>query len=156
MVNVGIAAFLFVLQLAHLYWLSADVVASRLVGQSFFELHGIWQSLIVLVDYLEIPAIISTSLVYIHEIRQGQTWRGIAYLILINSQFLHMFWITDEFVVEQFTGQGGGTILPAWLAWIAIGIDYLELPVIYDTVKKFIIGVKDKNLSEVKEAFQEN
>src|SRR5690606_13042813 len=117
LLNVGMAAGLFTLQLVHLYWLSAGVVATRLVGQSFFELHGPFEALMVLVDYIEIPAIISTSLVYINEYRQGKKWRSLLYLFFINSQFLHIFWITDEFVVEQFTGQPG-EIFPAWLAWI--------------------------------------
>ena len=155
LLNVGIAAGLFALQLVHLYWLSADVVATRLVGQSFFELHGLFESLIILVDYTEIPAILSTSLVYINEFRQGRKWRGLLYLFFINSQFLHIFWITDEFVVEQFTGQPG-VALPAWLAWVAIGIDYLELPVIVDTIKKLVQGIKSQNLAEIKEAFDDD
>lgn len=155
LLNVGIAAGLFTLQLVHLYWLSADVVATRLVGHSFFELHGLLESLIILVDYTEIPAILSTSLVYINEFRQGKKWRGLLYLFFINSQFLHIFWITDEFVVEQFTGQPG-VALPAWLAWVAIGIDYLELPVIFDTIKKLVQGIKSQNLAEIQEAFNED
>ena len=155
LLNVGIAAVLFALQLVHLYWLSADVVSSRLTGHSHFELTGIWHTLVLLIDYTEIPAILSTSLVYINEFRQGRKLRGLLYLFFINSQFLHIYWITDEFVVEQFTGEGGGTGLPSWLAWVAIGIDYLELPVIFDTIKKLVQGVRHQDLAEVKEAFDE-
>ena len=36
--NIAIAAGLFLLQLVHLYWLSADVVATRLTGRSYLEL----------------------------------------------------------------------------------------------------------------------
>ena len=105
LLNVGIAAVLFALQLVHLYWLSADVVSSRLTGHSHFELTGIWHTLVLLIDYTEIPAILSTSLVYINEFRQGRKLRGLLYLFFINSQFLHIYWITDEFVVEQFTSE---------------------------------------------------
>src|SRR3989338_11410222 len=67
--NVGIAAGLFVLQLIHLYWLSAHVVAHQVFGKSYFELEGIWEFLILIVDYTEIPAIITTSFVYVHALR---------------------------------------------------------------------------------------
>lgn len=154
-VNVGIAAGLFVLQLIHLYWLSADVVAARLVGESYFELEGLWKTLILVVDYTEIPALITTSLLYLYSYRKKRDFRSILYLIFLNSQWLHIFWITDEFVVEQLIGTGGGTVLPAWLAWLAIAIDYLELPVIYDTIKKLFQALKDRNVKELREAFKE-
>ncbi len=152
--NVGLAAGLFVLQLIHLYWLSAHVVSHRLLGRGYFELEGIWEILILIVDYTEIPAIITTSFVYIHALRrfpeveprvdwqpageQRPKIKDWLYLLFINSQWLHIFWITDEFVIEQFARMGErATLLPVWLAWSAIAIDYLELPVIYDTIRKF-------------------
>jgi len=58
---------------------------------------------------------------------------------------LHLFWITDEFVIEQFARMGErATLLPLWLAWLAIAIDYLELPVIYDTIRNFSKSLKEK------------
>jgi hypothetical protein len=36
--------------------------------------------------------------------------------------------------------------LPIWLAWIAIGIDYLELPVIYDTLRKFLVSIREQRV----------
>ena len=157
--NVGIAAGLFVLQLIHLYWLSAHVVAHQVFGKSYFELEGIWEFLILIVDYTEIPAIITTSFVYVHALRASgvrpQSDRGLTprytriknwlYLLFINSQWLHLFWITDEFVIEQFARMGErATLLPLWLAWLAIAIDYLELPVIYDTIRNFSKSLKEK------------
>lgn len=62
-----------------------------------------WEILIVLADYLEIPALISTSLVYLREFRQKFNYKDIWFLLAINAQWLHIFWITDEFVVDQFT-----------------------------------------------------
>lgn len=140
--NVTIATGLFVMQLVHLYWLATDVIAFRLLGESFFSPSPFWTYALVAVDYTEIPAILSTSLLYINDLRHGKK-RSIAYLIFINSQWLHLFWITDEFVIEQFRG-GGGTILPVWLAWVAIMIDYLELPVIVDTVRRVIKMIPDR------------
>ena len=30
-----------------------------------------------------------------------------------------------------------------WLAWVAIGIDYLEVPVMIDTLKKFLKAIRE-------------
>jgi hypothetical protein len=136
--NITLTALLFTLQLVHLYWLSADVVASRLLGQSFFELTPLWQFLIILVDYTEIPSLLSTTVLYVYQMRKGSVWKNALFLVLVNSQWLHLFWITDEFVVEHLSAVHTGTILPVWLAWIAIAIDYLELPVIADTIVKSV------------------
>ena len=145
--NIAIAAGLFLLQLAHLYWLSADVVAVRLTGDSYFRLDGFVHAVILLVDYTEIPALIATSLVYLNDLRRhGFAWKPLLFLIFLNSQWLHLFWITDEFVVGEFSGRGSGDSgsgIPAWLAWVAIGIDYLELPVIVDTFRKLFASIRE-------------
>ena len=141
--NVGIASLLFIWQLVHLYWLTVHVVLLRLFDISFFNLSGIWSFLVIIADYTEIPALISTSFIYIFGLTRKFSWKNILFLIFINSQWLHLFWITDEFVIEQLTGSKTNT-LPIWLAWVAIFIDYLELPVIYDTLKKFFISLTRK------------
>jgi hypothetical protein len=146
--NITIATLLFILQIIHLYWLTADVVAERLVGRSFWQVEGIWEFIIVFVDYLEIPAIISVSLIYINELRKRWQWKPILYLLLLNSQWLHLFWITDEFVIEQFREHPTGTVLPVWLAWVAILIDYLEIPVMIDTINRFIQAVKQRRVKQ--------
>ncbi|MDO8483059.1 MAG: hypothetical protein Q7S86_04560 [bacterium] len=138
--NTGFTAGLFVLQLVHLYWLTTHVAFLRLFGESFWSPSAFWELVIILVDYTEIPAIILTSILYVNEFRAGRKARSLLYLFFINSQWLHMFWITDEVVVAQFTGAALVT-LPVWLSWCAILIDYLELPVIYDTLKKFFISI---------------
>lgn len=137
MLNVGIVIVLFLWQLVHLYWLGADVIAQRLFGVSYFDPNPFWQFVLVVVDYTEIPAIISTSLLYFFELQKHFRWRIIGLLILLNSQWLHLFWLTDEFVVRALQGTSG-TVLPVWLAWVAILIDYLELPVIFDIMWRFI------------------
>lgn len=156
LLNVSIAAFLFALQIIHLYWLAADVIAFKLFGESFFHLEGIWYYLILIVDYTEIPALISVSLVYVNELRQKFNFKSALFIVLLLSQFLHIFWITDEFVVEQFVEGAKATILPAWLAWIAILIDYGEVPVIIDTLKKVLDEVKKGNLKGAGKALKEN
>lgn len=146
-VNVTIAAGLFAIQIIHLIWLFGEVVWARATGDPLFQLDGLWKWTIVLVDYTEIPALISVSLVYLNDIRRGGSrLRPIVFLILLNSQWLHLFWITDEFVVSAFAGEGIG--LPAWLAWVAILIDYAEVPVIIDTVRRMIAAVRENRLGD--------
>jgi len=147
-VYTGIAAGLFLLQIAHLYWLTASVVAGRLFGITFFDPNPFWQFVIVLVDYVEIPAIVSTSLLYLYSLQKKWNAKDLILLLLLNSQWLHIFWISDEFVVDMFQGVQSSTILPLWLAWVAITIDYLELPVMYDTTKKFLQSLAKNNRQE--------
>jgi hypothetical protein len=144
-IHVALAAGLFTLQLIHLYWLSSQVVAERLTGHGYLGLDGVLQIVVVLVDYTEVPALVSVSLLYINELRKAVSWKSIAFLVFLNSQWLHIFWITDEFVVNATEGEA--TTLPAWLAWVAIGIDYLELPVIADTIRKLVLAVRDRALT---------
>lgn len=153
--NITIAAGLFVLQLIHLYWLTTHVVFLKVFGLSLFTPPPFWETVIVLVDYSEIPALITTSLVYINELRKKYRFKNVLYLIFLNSQFLHIFWITDEFVEARLTGAPEVTILPIWLAFVAIAIDYLELPVIFETIKKFFDRLKDGNLKKAAETFKE-
>jgi hypothetical protein len=134
--NVAVASGLFVLQLVHLYWLGADPIATRLTGDSLFHPTGVVRYLIFLVDYTEIPALMAVSLVYVNELRGGWSLRPVLFLVLLNSQWLHIFWITDEYVGNELAGQATVSSLPGWLAWVAILIDYGELPVIWDTIKR--------------------
>ncbi len=150
LLNVSIASLLFLLQLVHLSWLGADPIAQRLTEQSLFSLHGPLQYLVWLVDYTEIPALIAVSLVYLHELRRRFSWRAVLFLLFLNSQWLHIFWITDEFVVSS--AEGDSSALPAWLAYVAILIDYLELPVIYDTVKRLAVTLRKNGLSGLRPA----
>ena len=134
--NIGIAAGIFVWQIIHLFWLTTNVVLERLFSIVFFNLSGIWEYAVIAVDYTEIPALFTVSLIYINDLRQNrERFRSTLFLILLNSQWLHLLWITDEFVVAHFRGEY--ELVPLWLTWLAISIDYLELPVIYDTIKKF-------------------
>ncbi|HYI14355.1 MAG TPA: hypothetical protein VEX37_03115 [Thermomicrobiales bacterium] len=146
--NIAIAALLFVLQLVHLYWLSADVVAQRLIGESYFSPDGLFYYAILIIDYTEVPALLSVSLIYINELRKGWSWKAFLFLLFLNSQWLHIFWITDEFVTAEFSGVTAGSSLPGWLAWIAILIDYLELPVIYDTLKKLAVAIREQHVGK--------
>lgn len=138
--NLYAATGLFVLQVFHLYWLTTDVIFLRLFAWSAFSPSPFYQYLLIAVDYTEIPALIGTSLIYLSDLRKKFHWSGILFLLFLNSQWLHLFWITDEFVVEQFTRHPAshGTVLPVAVAWIAICIDYLELPVMVDAARRAI------------------
>lgn len=140
--HVTVAFCLFILQLAHLAWMTGHVVALRLFGEAFFSPQGIWEYIIILIDYTEIPALLSVSLIYIHALQKRFAWKYVMYLVFLNSQWLHLFWITDEFVLDTFFNQAKSTILPVWLAWVAISIDYLELPVMYDTFRRMIKSLR--------------
>lgn len=145
--NLTLTAAIFALQIVHLLWLLLDVIWLKVFGYSVFTLDGLARYLVVAVDYTEIPSLISVSLLYIHHLRKQFNWKEIFYLIFLNLQWIHLFWITDEFVVnslsETTTLASDGhahshSVLPAWLAFVAILIDYLELPVMYDVFKKVI------------------
>ena len=137
----GITTGLFLLQIIHLYWLITHVVLYRLWGTIFFSSNYFWQLVIILVDYTEIPAIITVSILYIYSLQQRWNKKDLLFLVLLNSQWLHLFWISDEFVINLFRDGNTSTILPFWFAWVAIGIDYLELPIMYDTTRKFIKSI---------------
>jgi len=145
--NVGLAAALFLLQIVHLYWLATDVIAVRLLGQSLFHPPHFWKTVIVIVDYTEIPALISTSLLYIYELRQGFAWGSLLSLLLINTQWLHLLWLTDDIVVQELLERGREDFLPIWLAWVAILLDYLEFPVMVSTVQRLLRALRDGNVA---------
>lgn len=134
--NTSIAAFLFSLQLVHLYWLTTNVVLKKLIGVSFFDPKGFWEIFILVVDYTEIPALVTTSLVYLNELRKSVTLKALLFLVFLNLQWVHIFWITDEFVISHlFSNEPNHHNFPDWYLWTAILIDYLELPVIFETIK---------------------
>jgi len=144
--NVSVALGLFLLQIIHLAWLTGEVVWAHLFGDPLFVFQGLAETAIVLVDYTEVPALLSVSLIYINELRRGWNGKSALYLFFLNSQWLHIFWITDEFVVTIFNDPG--TILPLSLAYVAIGIDYLEVPVMVDTLKRFGAALRVRRVGE--------
>lgn len=122
-----------------------DVILPRLGFEALFGTGRFWSFVLIIVDYTEIPALITTSLVYINELRKRFAWKPIWYLIALNIQWVHLFWITDEFVVEAFTTP---VALPMWLAWVAILIDYLEVPVIVATLRKFFVALRERKVKD--------
>ncbi len=139
--QIGLAGFLFVLQIGHLIWLFGQVLWFKLTGTPLFVVSPTFEKILVLFDYTEIPAIVTASIVFFREYKLHKKWKDLFFVFLINTQWLHILWITDEFVLDSLDG------LATWLAWlalIAILIDYLEIPVIYVTIKKFLNALKEK------------
>lgn len=146
-IQIRITTALFLLQIVHLIWMTTNIVMTKITGFTFFPKS--LEPILGIVDYTEIPALISVMIVYINDIRKGKatskTW---LYIILLNSQWLHLFWITDEVVAAYFLGNAPIPFSPI-LAWVAIFIDYLELPVMYDTIKRSISN-RDFTFTEIK------
>lgn len=59
--NLRIAFFLISLQIIHLYWLTSDIVMIRLLGETFFAFPQIPPLLFAIIDYIEVPALVSGS-----------------------------------------------------------------------------------------------
>ena len=133
------AFFLISLQLVHLYWLTADVVIRRITGDSAFALQqrGPLLLFFVVIDYIEIPALIAGLTYYslsLYKHQKGSAKNALL-LAMLAVQVFHIFWLTDEVVYDIFfTGEASSAAveIPYYAAWIAILIDYLELPVIAD------------------------
>ena len=135
--NLKIAFVLISLQLIHLYWLTADVVIQRITGESVL---GVPQGsplfiFFIIIDYVEIPALVAgltyyTLSIYKHE---KNSIKNSLLLSMLAIQVFHIFWITDEVVYDSFFGSPSGSVeIPYYAVWVAILIDYLELPVIFD------------------------
>ena len=137
--NLKITFFLISLQILHLYWLTTDVVLQKLFGHSFFLAPKSFLPLFVVIDYIEIPALISGLIYYAYSVRRNKSSAKRSYLFLglLAVQVVHIFWITDEVVYDIFFSSSF-IELPIVLSWIAILIDYLELPVMADLFYKVI------------------
>lgn len=137
--NLKITFFLISLQILHLYWLTTDVVLQKIFGESFFLAPKSLLPVFVIIDYIEIPALISGLIFYAYSIRTNKSTAKKSYLFLglLGVQVIHIFWITDEVVYNSLFNSNFVEI-PYVLSWIAILIDYLELPVMADLFYKVI------------------
>ncbi|HJR49439.1 MAG TPA: hypothetical protein VJ799_14860 [Nitrososphaeraceae archaeon] len=135
--NLKITFILISLQILHLYWLTADVVLQRIAGESYLGLPRILLPLFIIVDYVEIPALVSGITFYLFSIfkRKSHYRKNVVFLLLLAIQVVHIFWITDEVVYESLL-DNDLVIFPVYAAWTAILIDYLEIPVMVDLFYK--------------------
>jgi hypothetical protein len=143
-VNLKVAFVLISLQLVHLYWLTADVVIQRITGESVLIVPEGSPLFIffIIIDYIEIPALVAGLTYYalsIYKHEKGSTKNALL-LAMLAIQVFHIFWITDEVVYGTFFGSSSSAVeIPYYAAWVAILIDYLELPVIADLFYKTIV-----------------
>lgn len=141
--NLKIAFVLISLQLIHLYWLSADIVVKRLTGDSALglTLSGPLFLFFIIIDYIEIPALAAGLTYYALSIykHEKNSVKNALLLAMLAVQVFHIFWITDEVVYDTFFGSGSAVEIPYYAAWVAILIDYLELPVIGDLFYRTIV-----------------
>jgi hypothetical protein len=137
--NLKITFFLISLQILHLYWLTTDVVLQKIFGHSFFLVPKALLPLFVVIDYIEIPALISGIIFYSYSIRRDNSTakKNYVFLGLLGIQVVHIFWITDEVVYNSLFNYSFVEI-PYFLSWIAILIDYLELPVMVDLFYRIV------------------
>ena len=144
--NLKITFFLISLQILHLYWLTTDVVLQKIFGQSFFLFPKTLLPIFVVIDYIEIPALLSALIFYSYEIRKNRATakRSYLFLALLGVQVIHIFWITDE-VVYSSLFESNFVEIPYVVSWIAILIDYLELPVMADLLYRIIHKKKSKD-----------
>ena len=141
--NLRIAFVLISLQLIHLYWLTADVVVKRLTGDNTqgLTLSGPLFAFFIIIDYIEIPALVAGLTYYalsIYKHEKGSIKNALL-LAMLAVQVFHIFWITDEVVYDTFFGSGSAVEIPYYAAWVAILIDYMELPVIADLFYRTIV-----------------
>ena len=142
--NLKIAFVLISLQLIHLYWLTADVVIQRITGESVL---GVPQGsplfiFFIIIDYVEIPALVAGLTYYALSIykHEKNSIKNSLLLSMLAIQVFHIFWITDEVVYDSFFGSPAGSVeIPYYAVWVAILIDYLELPVIFDLFYRTIV-----------------
>jgi hypothetical protein len=134
------SSFGLALQIVHLYWLTETSLLPLFFSSRYVIFPGILVSLFVLADFIEIPAIITRTYLYAINYKNNPL-RNIAYVFLLNTQWFHIFWITDTYVINNITG----IYWSFYLSLLAIVIDYFEIPVILDTLIELFFYKKKKN-----------
>lgn len=145
-----VTSTLFILQAFHLYWLFTDIILQKITGHSFFIFPPQGLFIYVFIDYIEIPTHLSLSVLYIYQMQKRFKWRDLAFFIFLQIHWLHIFWITDDVVLNRLTGHTP-VDLNAYFAWVAILIDYLEVPIMVDQLQKVYAARK-----EIKQKIQQS
>ena len=83
--NLKITFILISLQLLHLYWLTTDVVLQRIYGESFLLFPKVLLPVFVVIDYIEIPALVSGITFYSLSVykHQKNSWKNSLFLALL-------------------------------------------------------------------------
>ena len=80
--NLKITFFLISFQILDLYWLTTDVVLQKIFGHSFFMVPKNLLPIFVVIDYIEIPALISGLVFHSYNIRREKSTANKSYLFL--------------------------------------------------------------------------
>lgn len=135
-VTTRVAFFLIALQLIHLTWLTTDVVLVKLFGDHMAVFPKALEPVQAFIDYMEIPGLFAGATVYLTAVaRHKERAKNALFSFLLLIQMVHLFWITDEVVYEVLLNSDL-IDLPEAVAWVAIMIDYMELPVIFDLFRR--------------------
>lgn len=95
--NLKISFLLISLQLIHLYWLTTDVVLYRITGIDYFLVGASdFVLLFIIVDHIEIPALVSGLVYYLFNIlynnkENKNKFKNTIFLILLAIQAIHIF-----------------------------------------------------------------
>src|ERR687891_516863 len=105
--NLKITFILISLQLLHLYWLTTDVVLQRIYGESFLIFPKALLPVFVVIDYIEIPALISGMTFYSLSIykHQKNSSMNSLFLAMLAVQVVHIFWITADLFYKIIKGE---------------------------------------------------
>lgn len=127
-VNLGFLLF----QMLHLTWLATNFLLPSFFGTppvSWFDTREA-SVFLSLADYIEVPVLIY-NIVYIaivYRIHRIITKNHVTTLIIVMLQFIHIYWLTDEVILEN--------AYPIYLTMIAVIIDYTELLWFRNTIKE--------------------
>ena len=124
------------MQIFHLQWLTTDVIMPKLYNISIDTSFSYGTVFYLFADIVEIPAIITRSYLYVISLNKKYSSKNLLLLLILNSQWLHIFWITNTFLVNNITESV--TEWNYFLSWVAIVIDFLEIPVLIDSVGELI------------------
>jgi len=124
------------MQIFHLQWLTTDVIIPKLYNISIDTSFSYGTVFYLFADIVEIPAIITRSYLYVISLNKKYSSKNLLLLLILNSQWLHIFWITNTFLVNNITESV--TEWNYFLSWVAIAIDFLEIPVLIDSVGELI------------------
>ena len=124
------------MQIFHLQWLTTDVIMPKLYNISIDTSFSYGTVFYLFADIVEIPAIITRSYLYVISLNKKYSSKNLLLLLILNSQWLHIFWITNTFLVNNITESV--TEWNYFLSWVAIAIDFLEIPVLIDSVGELI------------------
>ena len=131
---IKISFILMSLQIIHLVWLTCNVTLPMFNFHDFKFSQG--SLLFVSIDYLEIPSLIITSTSYLFIIfRESKKAKNILYFSMLVLQFVHILWITDEFIVNYLND------IPIYLLVFVVFIDYSELFILFDLGKRLLVKI---------------